>query len=111
LASPSRRRATGAGFSLSIFVDHKCTSIDHCRLRFSCRLGAGEQTEIGHQARFGGSESIMLNIKKKLQNPFLLMVQGFIGGAIFLYATTPLEADIKQQLQPGPSAEAKMSQA
>ena len=53
----------------------------------------------------------MLNIKRKLQNPFVLMAQGFIGGAIFLYATTPLEADLRQQLQSAPPASPEISQA
>jgi hypothetical protein len=53
----------------------------------------------------------MLNLKKKLQNPFVLMAQGFIGGAIFLYATTPLEADLKRQMQPPPPASLEISQA
>jgi hypothetical protein len=53
----------------------------------------------------------MLNLKKKLQNPFVLMAQGFLGGAIFLYATTPLEADLKQQMQPPPAASSEISQA
>ena len=53
----------------------------------------------------------MFNIKKKLQNPFVLMAQGFIGGAIFLYATTPLEADLKQRLQPSTAASSEISQA
>lgn len=53
----------------------------------------------------------MLNIKKTLQNPFLLMAQGFIGGAIFLYATTPLEADLKRQMHTAPAASSEISQA
>jgi hypothetical protein len=53
----------------------------------------------------------MLNLKKKLQNPFVLMAQGFLGGAIFLYATTPLEADLKRQMQPSPAASSEISQA
>ena len=36
-----------------------------------------------------------MNIKQKLQNPFALIVQGFVAGAIVLYATTP--ADLRTQ--------------
>lgn len=30
-----------------------------------------------------------MKIKQKLQNPFALIAQGFVAGAIILYATTP----------------------
>jgi hypothetical protein len=32
-----------------------------------------------------------MNIKKKLQNPFVLVGQGFVVGAILFFATTPPE--------------------
>jgi hypothetical protein len=49
-----------------------------------------------------------MNLKRRLQNPFALIAQGFIAGAIILYATTP--ADVRQQsisatVQPAQSAE------
>lgn len=35
-----------------------------------------------------------MNIKKKLQNPFALVAQGFVAGAILFWTTTaPAEAD------------------
>ncbi len=41
-----------------------------------------------------------MNIKKKLQNPFVLMAQGFIGGAAIFYATMPATADVQPQSVP-----------
>lgn len=35
----------------------------------------------------------MINIKKKLSNPFALAAQGFAAGAILFFATMPAEAD------------------
>ena len=34
-----------------------------------------------------------MKIKQKLQNPFALIAQGFVAGAIILYATTPADVD------------------
>ena len=34
-----------------------------------------------------------MKIKQKLQNPFALVAQGFVAGAIILYATTPASVD------------------
>lgn len=34
-----------------------------------------------------------MKIKQKLQNPFALIAQGFVAGAILLYATTPADVD------------------
>ena len=34
----------------------------------------------------------MMNLKKKLQNPLVLVTQGFVVGAVLFYATTPPEA-------------------
>ena len=34
-----------------------------------------------------------MKIKQKLQNPFALVAQGFVAGAIILYATTPANVD------------------
>jgi len=53
-----------------------------------------------------------MNLKRKLQNPFALVVEGFVAGAILLYATTP--ADIRQEsaAAPAPTAQgAKTPQA
>jgi hypothetical protein len=44
----------------------------------------------------------MMNLKKKLQNPFALIAQGFIGGAILFFATAPSE---QQAAQAAPTAE------
>jgi hypothetical protein len=43
----------------------------------------------------------MMNLKKKLQNPILLVVQGFVAGAVVFYATTPPEAAPAQPQQSG----------
>ncbi len=39
-----------------------------------------------------------MNIKKKLQNPFALIAQGFIGGAAIFYATLPTNVDVGPQV-------------
>jgi hypothetical protein len=39
-----------------------------------------------------------MNIKKKLQNPFALIAQGFIGGAAIFYATLPTNVDMGPQV-------------
>ena len=41
-----------------------------------------------------------MNIKKKLQNPFALIAQGFIGGAAIFYATLPANVDAQPQVSP-----------
>ena len=33
----------------------------------------------------------MMNLKKKLQNPLVLVVQGFVAGSVIFYATLPQE--------------------
>jgi hypothetical protein len=38
-----------------------------------------------------------MNLKKKLQNPFALIAQGFIGGAAIFYATMPANIDAQSQ--------------
>ena len=48
-----------------------------------------------------------MNIKKKLTNPFVLVAQGFVGGAIIFFATAPAEADRQQQAPTASSAPAK----
>lgn len=37
-----------------------------------------------------------MNIKKTLQNPFALVAQGFVAGAILFWATMPHEQDTPQ---------------
>ena len=37
-----------------------------------------------------------MDIKKKLQNPFALVAQGFVAGAILFWTTAPAEADANQ---------------
>jgi hypothetical protein len=37
--------------------------------------------------------SNFMSIKQKLQNPFALVAQGFVAGAILLWVTTPAEAE------------------
>ncbi len=44
----------------------------------------------------------MTNLKKKLQNPLVLVAQGFAVGAIFIYSTMPPEA-VPAQPQPSQS--------
>ena len=36
-----------------------------------------------------------MSIKQKLQNPFALVAQGFIAGAILFWATAPGDADAR----------------
>ncbi len=38
-----------------------------------------------------------MNLKKKLQNPFMLVVEGFVAGAIIFFATAPSEMNAQQQ--------------
>jgi hypothetical protein len=40
-----------------------------------------------------------MDIKKKLQNPFALVAQGFVAGAILFWTTAPAEADAPNQVQ------------
>ncbi len=53
----------------------------------------------------------MMNLKKKLQNPIVLVAQGFVAGAILFYATQPPEAAPAQPLQSGYQALEKISKA
>ncbi|HEY0447296.1 MAG TPA: hypothetical protein VGD19_12670 [Allosphingosinicella sp.] len=41
-----------------------------------------------------------MDIKKKLQNPFALVVQGFIAGAILFWSTNPPEAEATDGARP-----------
>lgn len=36
-----------------------------------------------------------MNIKKKLANPFALVAEGFVAGAILFYATAPQASEAK----------------
>jgi hypothetical protein len=49
----------------------------------------------------------VLNIKKKLTNPFVLIAQGFAAGAIIFLATAPAEADSQQQVPTANAAPVK----
>jgi hypothetical protein len=53
----------------------------------------------------------MMNLKKKLQNPILLVTQGFVAGVILFYATTPPEAAPAQPQQSGYQALEKIVEA
>ena len=52
-----------------------------------------------------------MNLKKKLQNPMVLITQGFIAGAILFYATAPREVTPQPQTQSVPQSLAKISEA
>ena len=52
-----------------------------------------------------------MNLKKKLQNPMVLITQGFIAGGILFYATTPQEVAPQPQTQSVPQTLAKISEA
>ncbi len=41
-----------------------------------------------------------MNLKKKLQNPFALVGQGFVAGAILFWTIAPAEADSPNGTQP-----------
>lgn len=45
-----------------------------------------------------------MTIKQKLQNPFALVAQGFVAGAVMLWATAPSESDAPQSPPPVESA-------
>jgi len=45
-----------------------------------------------------------MNIKKKLLNPFLLVVQGFVAGAAIFWLTMPAEEPAQQLSTPVQSA-------
>jgi len=45
-----------------------------------------------------------MNIKRKLQNPFALIAQGFVAGAILFWTTAPAEADAPYPAQAAQSA-------
>ena len=49
-----------------------------------------------------------MDIKKKLQNPFALVAQGFVVGAILFWTTAPAEADASNQV---PTVEAAATAA
>ena len=53
----------------------------------------------------------MTNLKKKLQNPMVLVAQGFVAGAILFYATTPPEAAPAQPQQSGYQVLEKITEA
>jgi hypothetical protein len=45
-----------------------------------------------------------MSIKQKLQNPFALVAQGFVAGAVLLWATSPSDAQNAPSPQPMVSA-------
>jgi hypothetical protein len=53
----------------------------------------------------------MMNLKKKLQNPMVLVAQGFVAGAILFHATTPPEAVPAQPQQATSQALEKIVEA
>jgi hypothetical protein len=69
------------------------------RPQFTSGLGARGQTGDGPQSQRDERIRTMMNLKKKLQNPMALVVQGFVGGAIIFYATMPPET-AGTQVQP-----------
>jgi hypothetical protein len=50
-----------------------------------------------------------MDIKKKLQNPFALVAQGFVAGAILFWSTVPGEAEATNQPQAAQAAAAVQS--
>lgn len=46
-----------------------------------------------------------MNLKKKLQNPFVLIAQGFVAGSIIFYATMPAETQSQAAAAPAQSVE------
>ena len=48
-----------------------------------------------------------MKILNKLQNPFALVAQGFVAGAIIIFATMPPERDAQQ---PAPSVQTAAAQ-
>ena len=50
-----------------------------------------------------------MNIKKKLQNPFALIAQGFIGGAAIFYVTMPANVDAQPRVSPLQSVQAAVA--
>ena len=42
----------------------------------------------------------MMKIKKKLLNPFMLVGQGFVAGAVLFFATMPPERDSANRAPP-----------
>jgi hypothetical protein len=52
-----------------------------------------------------------MNIKKTLQNPFALILQGFIGGAAIFYVTLPANIDTQSQLAPTQTVQAAPASA
>ncbi len=48
-----------------------------------------------------------MKILDKLQNPFALVVEGFVAGAILLFATAPSEPERQQAAQAAAAAPAQ----
>ena len=58
----------------------------------------------GAQGSGAGTLVTVMNIKKKLLNPFVLGAQGFIAGAILFWATAPGDVDPSPRSAPTESA-------
>ena len=52
-----------------------------------------------------------MNLKKKLQNPLVLVTEGFVAGAILFYATTPREMPAQPQAPAVSQTLAKITEA
>lgn len=58
-------------------------------------MGAqGGQSGIGRGARFAAAFA-MIKLFRKLDNPFLLIAEGFVAGAILFWSTSPGPVDAK----------------
>src|SRR3546814_8762886 len=76
------------------------------RSRFTSGLGAVRQTIRICGVTEGGLQDrdTAMTIKQKLQNPFALVAQGFVAGALMLWVTAPSESDAPQSPPPVESA-------
>src|SRR3546814_13331197 len=76
------------------------------RSRFTSGLGAVRKTiRIGGVTEGGLQDrDTARTIKQKLQNPFALVAQGFVAGALMLWVTAPSESDAPQSPPPVESA-------
>jgi hypothetical protein len=95
----SRRHRRGFSFGLGIRVHQDVAGIGTARCgdhRFARRPA---DTSYGRSLQKPGPEEETMDIKKKLQNPFALVAQGFVAGAILFWTTAPAEADAPNQVQ------------
>lgn len=59
----------------------------------SVRTGGRPQLTTAVTAHGLGPNGTNMKIMKALQNPFALVAQGFVAGAILFFSTTPAELD------------------